>query len=134
VKLGQLLVVSALVGLPVWLLLRVWRRYVALRRAATPGSLQETIGAALLTLSASLWIAILALMILEDYAFAARALAQNLSVLKLGILNLFLCLGGFICSRLADKSPIEKLSFRRALGLASICLLLVWLLFMSNLH
>jgi hypothetical protein len=41
---------------------------------------------------------------------------------------------GIACSRLGRKSAGESLPLRKAIGLASGCLMLIWLLVLSNPH
>ena len=133
-KLGELIFVAVLSGIPAWLVLRAWRRYFALNLTSVGDLLQMRIGLTLLSITASMWLALLVLMILEEYSNEARSVAQKVSPSITGLINFLLCSGGLACSWFRRKSAHESLPVRRAVALASGCLMLIWLLLMSNPH
>lgn len=126
--------VAGLFGLPVWLALRAWRCYFVLDRSSVSGTLQMKIGLTLVSMTVCLWVAVLGLMIVSDYVHRTSVLLDAISVPGIGLINLLICIGGIACSRLGRKSAQERLPFQKAIGLASSCMLLVWLLLLSNPH
>jgi len=65
---GELVFVALLLGIPLWLVLRGWRRYLAVSHDAVEDLFQMTTGLTLITLSTAMWFAVVVLMILEDYS------------------------------------------------------------------
>ena len=81
-----------------------------------------------------MWIAVFALMVLEDHSSAAKSVATNLSPAILGFINLLLCVGAVICSLFSRKPAQKSLPLRKAIGLSSGCLILIWLFLLANPH
>ena len=133
-KFGELTFVALLFGVPLWLLLRAWRTYLAVYRTTLEGLFPTRIGLTLVTLSTAMWCASLVLMILEDYSAEAKSLAINVSPGIVGLINLLFCAGGLICSVLGLRSARQTRPSRRAIGLSSACLMLIWLFLLANPH
>lgn len=133
-KFAELVFVAALFGIPLWLLSRAWHRYLALDRASIRGLFQMRAGLALISITTTIWLAVFALMILEDYSGHARAIAHHFSPLTLGLTNLFLCLAALACAGFPRKSAPETAALRRAIAASSACLLLIWLSILGNPH
>jgi hypothetical protein len=91
-------------------------------------------GIALLSLSAGMWLALFALIVVVGGNNTAGWIEQNVSPITLALINVPICAGGIACSRLGRKSAGESLPLRKAIGLASGCLMLIWLLVLSNPH
>ena len=133
-KVGELLFVAALFGVPLFLLLRAWRRYVALDGSLDSDIFQMRVGMALTSLSTFLWVAVIAVMMVADYSAGARSMAQNLSPGKVGLVNACLCAGGFVCSVVGLRRAQVTVHLRGAIGVSSVCLMLMWLLLAANPH
>jgi len=91
-------------------------------------------GIAFLSFSAGLWLALFVLIFAVDRSRPAGWIEQNVSPITLALINVPICAGGIACSRLGRKSAGKSLPLRKAIGLASGCLTLIWLLVMSNPH
>jgi len=133
-RFGELAFVSLLAGVPMWLVWRAWRRYLALHYASVEDLFQMKMGLTLISLSTGMWLAALMLMILEDYNADAKSFAQNLSPAMLGLINLLFCAGGLVCSGHGLRSAHQTGPLRRAMGASSGCLMLIWLALLSNPH
>ena len=131
---GELIFVAALFGIPAWLLLRAWGRYLVLPPVSRSESLQMLAGLALISLTTVMWFAALTLMMLEDRNAGAKSLAVKVPAGDLELLNLILCAGGLLCSAMRSKSHPESARVRRAIALSSGCLLLPWLFLAANPH
>jgi hypothetical protein len=77
--LGELTFIVFLFGVPIWLLLRAWRKYLAINYTAPQDLFQMGMGLTLITLSTAMWFVVLVLMLLEDHSAEAKSLAINLS-------------------------------------------------------
>ena len=133
-KFGELAFVALLVGVPLWLVLTAWRRYLAVGHASVENLFQMRTGLTLITLSTAMWCAALVLMLLEDHSAAAKSLAMNLSPGMLGFINLLFCTGGLVCSGLGFRSAQQTGPLRRAMGASSGCLMLMWFFLLANPH
>lgn len=89
-RLGEVAAVMA-VGVPVWLVVRAWRRYFSLEHVALEGATQIIVALWLTSVSTAMWIFGFAVMLLEDHSSGAKSLAANLSPALFGFINLLLC-------------------------------------------
>jgi hypothetical protein len=133
-KFGELAFVALLFGAPLWLVLTAWRWYLAVNRGAVENLFQMRTGLTLISLTTSMWFAVLVLMILEDHSGEAKSLATHLSPAMLGFINLLFCTGGLVCSGRGLRSAPQTRRLRRAMGASSGYLMLIWLLLLSNPH
>lgn len=131
---GELAFVALLFGVPLWLLLRAWRTYLAVRYGAVEDLFQMRMGLTLITLSTAMWFAVLVLMLLEDHSAEAKSLAIKVSPGILGLTNLLFCASGLVCSGRGLRFARQTGPLRRAIGLSSGCLMVIWLLFLANPH
>jgi hypothetical protein len=77
--------------------------------------------------------AVFTLMILEDHSEEAKLMAQNLSPSKVGLINLLLCAGAFVCSGFVPKSA-KTTSLRMAMRICAGVLALIWLALLAKPH
>jgi hypothetical protein len=138
-KLAELILFAALFAVPLLLLLRAWRRYVALDGSLGSGSLPRDIfqmraGIALTSLTTFLWVTVIAVMVAADYSAGARSIAQNLSPGKVGLVNAGLCVGALLCSVVGLRRAHETVRLRGAIGVSCGCLMLMWLFLAANPH
>ena len=133
-KFGELAFVALLFGVPLWLVLTAWRRYLAVDHTSVENLSQMRTGLTLITLSTAMWFAALVLMFLEDHSAAAKSLAMNLSPAMLGLINLLFCTGGLVCSGHGLRSAQRTGPLRRAMGASSGCLMLMWFFLLANPH
>ena len=131
---GEFGFIALLVGIPVWLVSRAWRRYISVDHVALGDSLQMRAALSFISVSTVMWIAVFALMVLEDHSSGAKSVATNLSSAILGFINLLLCVGAVICSLFSRKPAQKSLPLRKAIGLSSGCLILIWLFLLANPH
>jgi len=131
---GELAFVAFLFGVPLWLALRAWRRYLALNRDSVEDLIQMSMGLTLISLSTCMWCAVLVVMILEDHSAEAKSLAKNLSPAMLGLINLLFCAGGLVCAGWGLRFARQTGALRRAIGASSGCLMLIWLGLLANPH
>ena len=75
------------------------------------------LGLALISVSATMWIAVFVLMLLEDYRNGARSLSQNVSPTAFGAINILLCAGGLGCSGIWRNSAQGTAGVRKAIGI-----------------
>ena len=133
-KFGELIFVALLFGVPLLLVLRAWRTYLAVNRTALEDLFQMRIGLTLITLSTGMWTAALVLMLLEDHSAGAKSLAIDLSPAMLGLINLLLSAIGLVCSARGLRSVRQTGPLRRAMGASSGCLMLMWFFLLANPH
>ena len=133
-KFGELTFLALLFGVPLWLVLMAWRRYLAVDRASIEDLIQMRTGLTLISLTTSMWFAVLVLMVLEDHSTEAKSLATNLSPAMLGLINLLLCAGGLVCSGRGLRSAQQTGPLRRAMGASSGFVMLIWLFLLANPH
>jgi hypothetical protein len=125
---------AAVTLIPTWLVLRAWHRYSKLDKRALRDLPQMRTGITFLSFSAGMWLALFVLIFAVDRGRPAGWIEQNVSPITLALINVPICAGGIACSRLGRKSAGESLSLRKAIGLTSGCLMLIWLLVLSNPH
>lgn len=130
----ELVVVVLLLGVPLWLILRAWRRYLAVTRTRLDDLFQMRMGLALITLSTGMWFAALVLMFLEDHSANAKSLAMNLSPAMLALINFLLCAIALVCCVRGLRSGRQTGPLRRAMGASSGCLMLMWFVLLANPH
>lgn len=133
-RFGEFGFIALLVGVPVWLVSRAWRRYISLDHLALGDSLQMRVALSFISVSTGMWIVVFALMLLEDHSSRAKSVATNLSPAIFGFINLLLCVGAIVCSRFSRAAAQKSLPLRRAIGLSSGCLMLIWLFLLANPH
>jgi hypothetical protein len=133
-KFGELAFIAFLFGVPLWLVLRAWRKYLAINSTAIEDLFQMRMGLTLITLSTAMWFALLVLMSLEDHSAEAKSLAISLSPAMLGLINLLLSAIGLVCSARGLRSVRQTGPLRRALGASSGCLILMWFFLLANPH
>jgi len=92
------------------------------------------IGLALTSLTTFMWVTVVTVMMLADYSAGAKSIAQNLSPGRLGLVNICLCFGALVCSMVGLRRANETVRLRGAIGVSSICLLLMWLFLAANPH
>ena len=140
-KIDGIIIVAALLGVPAWLVLRAWRRYSALEPVPARELLQMRIGLILLSITLCMWFTLF-LIFLCSAVFPGNSkivvmldpIVSQVSLPGIGLINLLICVGGIVCSRFRRKSAEGSLPLRKAIGLASGCMLVPWLLMMSNPH
>lgn len=133
-SLGELSFIAVITGVPVWLALRVWRRYITVGYVSSGVSWLMRTGLVLVSFSTAMWLAVVALLFLEDHSSGARSIARNLSPAVLGSLNLLLCVGAILCSWFDRTRGQRSLSLRGAIGISSGCLILLWIVVVANPH
>lgn len=133
-RFSELIFFVALFGIPLWLLLRAWSRYFALDRSLGSAWLRMQTGLILVSVSTIMWIAVFALMILEDYNSEAKSIARNVSPGPLELINLLFCAGALVCSGFWRRSDPQSARLRGAIAVSSACLMLIWLILAANPH
>lgn len=131
---GVLAFVGLLFGVPLWLILKAWRAYLAVTRTTVEDLLQMRMGLTLITLSTGMWFAALLFMFLEDHSAEAKSLAVSLSPAMLGLINLLLSAIALVCSARGLRSVRQTGPLRRAIGTSSGCLMLLWFFLLANPH
>jgi hypothetical protein len=129
----EIIFVAVFVGLPLWFIASGWHSYMRLG-ANSIGSHQMGIGLALVSISASMWIAVLVLMFWEDYSVSARFVAQKVSPMVLGLVNILLCIAALGFSLVWRNSNRDDGGLKRAISISGGILMLGWLLFSANPH
>jgi hypothetical protein len=131
---GELAFIALLFGVPLWLVWRTWRRYLAVHHTAPEDLFQMRIGLTLITLSTAMWFALLFVMLLEDHSVEAKSLAIDVSPAVFGLINLLLSATGLVCSARGLRSIRQTGPLRRAMGASSGCLMLMWFFLLANPH
>ena len=133
-KFSDLVLVTAVLVVPVWLAILMWLRYIRLGDSSAGDLSQMRIGLLLVSATTIMWIAVFALMSLEDRSAAAKQVARNISPGLVGLVNLSLCIGGLVCSRFGRRTARETVALRSAMGLCSGWLMVLWLFITANPH
>lgn len=89
-------------------------------------------GLVIVSVSVAIWVVMFALMILGDYIIGARSLLQHLPPMPVELVDIFLCLGAFGCSGIWRNSAQENTRLKRAIGVSSGVLMLVWLILLVS--
>jgi len=131
---GEFVFVLALFGVPLWLAATAWFRYLSMERVSVGASPLIRTGLTLISITTMMWLALLALMILEDRSNNAKSLAKNLSPAIVAWINLLFCAGALICARLDRRSAQSTAILRRNIALSSVLLMLIWLFVLSDPH
>lgn len=131
---GEVIFVAALVGIPLWLVIRAWSRYSSMKGSEIGDRLQMQAGLTLASLSTCMWIGVLALMILEDSNAEVRSIARNISPGAIGLINLLVCSAALVCSQAGRRSAPHSARLRFAIALSSGCLMLGWVILAANPH
>jgi hypothetical protein len=131
---GELFFLVLLCGVPLWLAARTWKRYFDMGSAAVMERPQMLVGLALATTSTVMWLAVFALILLQDRNGLLKTIAVNLSPAKIGLLNISLCAGGIICSRRRRSTAQQTLPLRKAIASSSGVLMLIWFVLLLNPH
>lgn len=131
---GEFIFIIAVGCVPLWLALRTWNRYAEIHRAGVAEQSQMLVGLALVTLTTAMWLAAFGLIILQDHSSLMKRIAVNVSPGLVGVANLPLCIGAFICSQLRKSSAQQTVPLRKALASSSGFLTLLWLLLTLNPH
>ena len=131
---SELCLVAILFAVPLWLVLRAWYRYLPVACASAGEVFQMRTGLVFISIATSMWLAAFILMVLEDHSVKAKSIATSMSPAILAFVNILLCLGGLVCSRLNRKSAQETVPLRRAIGVSSGLLMVIWLFLLANPH
>ena len=91
-------------------------------------------GLALISVSTVAWVAVMALMFLQDSNDLAKTIAARVSPGGVGLLNLFLCAGGIVCSRVKRRTAQPTAALRRGIAASSSVLMLLWFFLALNPH
>jgi hypothetical protein len=121
-----------ILGVPVWLVARAWRTYLRLDVNCRAKLVRMRIGLALISVSAATWIVMFALIALAHYSVAVRFVLQNVPPMVPGLINILLCVAAFGCSEAWRNSADENRALKRAIGVSSGALILVWLFLLAN--
>jgi len=140
-KIDGIIIAAALLGVPAWLVLRAWRKYSVLEPVPIGELRQMRVGLTLLSSTVCMWFALF-FVFLGGVIFSGNSkiivmlepMVSRVSLPGIGLINLVICVGGIVCSRFGRRSAEESLPVRKAIGLASGCMLLPWLIMMSNPH
>jgi hypothetical protein len=131
---GECLFLVLLCGIPLWLAVRTWKRYFDMGGTAVVERPQMLVGLALITASTAMWLAVFALVVLQDHNSLLKTMAVDLSPGTIGLLNISLCAGGIICSRLGRSTAQRTLAMRKAIASSSSFLMLMWFVLLLNPH
>jgi hypothetical protein len=104
------------------------------RRRRVVGRSQMQVGLALTTATTAMWLAVFAIMALQGRIALAYSLARELSPGIVGLVNLCLCAGGLVCSRLRRSAAQQTVALRKAIAASSGVLMLIWMLLTLNAH
>jgi hypothetical protein len=131
-KFAELAFVIALACIPMWPILAAWRRFIAADRESKGDSFQIRAGLAMLAMVTTLWLSVLALMLLAGGGREVLVITGNMPPAMLGFMNVLLCAGGLVYSGMDEKSDPRPVTFRKAIGIGSACFMAVWLVVLSN--
>jgi hypothetical protein len=129
-----ILIVTAVLVLPLWLLLTVWNRYLALNQTPLGDRFQMQVALVLTSVTTLLWFAVCAVMFFEDRSSAVKSLAPRLSPQVIGSFSLVNCLGAIVCSRLNAARARETVPLRKSITICSGVLSVLWFLLLANPH
>lgn len=140
-KLDEWVFVGVVWGIPFLLVLRAWIRYIALGDVRSKELLRVRVALALLSISLSDWLFVYVLMSVDENSRVSKAILNPLLNLKPALslavpvfIGLPLSIGSLVFSRVRRNAVQEMVPLKKAVGLASGWLILMWLLFASNPH
>jgi len=130
---GELVFLIVVLGIPLALVIRCWHYYAEVGAAPAVGPAM-VMSLALISASMAMWIGAVGLMVFQDHSAAVKALAVKTSPADIGLVNIAVCVGAIICSRIRRKpnGPVRKL--RKTVAAASGFLVAVWLMLALDVH
>jgi hypothetical protein len=135
VKLTDLLFVGVFWAVPLWLVLRAWRRYFVLRSAISTNIFLVRAALALFSISAAAWLLVYGLVIVEDYRKVTNSLLGLFpSPLTLAVVNIPVCAISFALSIFVSTTGQNTARLRSAFMLVSGYMVLIWIFSMTSLH
>lgn len=121
-------------GIPLALAVVVWVRFLALDRDAPPHPWPLMLAVATISVSAAIWAFVLTWMSVANRNGGAILFGSPLSIPLLGLISWILCIAALICSFLHRKEAVNTRRLRNAIRLTSACLMLIWIMFLLDVH
>ncbi len=131
----DLLAASVFAAVPMWLVLRAWRRYRAVNWTTSKEVFLARSALALLLFSLAVMVVVGVVVLVEEHLGAIRTLEKLVPTPgKVAIINSSICVGSLLIASRMPKGSQEIVRARRSILAAGIYLTLVWLLIMTNPH
>jgi hypothetical protein len=133
VTFGELCLVAILFAVPLWLVLRAWYRYLAVACSSTGEVLQMKTGLAFISIATSSGSQ-------HSFSWFWKTTAPKQNQLqrtrhrRSWRSSTFFSAWGDSCARSYRKSAQETVPLRRAIGVSSAFLMVIWLFLLSNPH
>ena len=121
-------------GLPLGLTALAWVRFAALGRVGTPAPPPLEFGIAALSVAAGMWVFVCTWMATVNRNGGAFLFGSSVAMPLFGLISWIFCIAALICSFLRRKQDVNTRPLRNAIRLASACLMLIWLLFLLDVH
>ncbi len=130
----DLILFMILVGIPVWLVATAWSRYAGIRQHLRSGLLGVRLGLTFISGATGVWLAVFALMVLQDQIIQVQIVARSLSPGLIGLANLGLCVIAIIVTQLASGSDHDVTAIKRRVLASGSFLALISLFLLANPH
>ncbi len=129
----DLILFTMLGGIPVWLVVTAWSRYAGIGQHLPSGLLRVRLGLTFVSVATGIWLAVFAVMVLQDRSPQVQTIGKSLSPAVVGLANLGLCALA-IFSTLASGSDHDLTAIKRRVLGSSGLLALISLFLLANPH
>ena len=131
----DLLAASIFAAVPMWLVLRAWRRYRAVNWTTRKELFLVRSALGLLLLSLAAMVAFGVVVLVEEHLGAIRTIEKLVpSPGKVAIFNSSICVGSLLIASRMPKGSENIVRTRRSILATGIYLTILWLLIMTNPH
>ncbi len=130
----DLILFVILIGIPVWLVATAWSRYAGIGQHRRSGLLGVRLGLTFISGATGIWLAVFALMVLQDRIVQVQILARRLSPGSVGLANLGLCVIAIFFTQLASGSDHDVTAIKRRVLASGSFLALISLFLLANPH
>jgi hypothetical protein len=131
---GEWELVIAGFGIPLWLAGRALLRYIKLGRVAVPDRMQMQIGLAAAIATTVMWLAVFAMIDLQDHNRLIYSLARQVNPGDVELINIGFCALGLACSLLRSRKGEQTGALRNAIAASCALLAFAWVALALNPH
>ena len=112
----------------------IWFQYQSLKPAEAPDLPPLKIGMFALLSATLIWASVFLWLAVTNRNGGATLFGSPLSIPLLGVISWILCIAALICTFLRRKQAVKSRRLRNRIRLSSAFLMLIWLLFLLDVH
>ncbi len=130
----DVILLTTAVGIPVWLVATAWLRYAGVRQNRHSSLFRVYLGLIFISLATGVWLAVFAVMVLQDRSVQVQTIARSLSPTVVGLGNLALCAMAVSASQLQSGADHNVAAIKRRVLASGSFLALISLFLLANPH